>query len=352
MEKSYLLKALDMAGARRGFTAPNPAVGAVVVKNNEIIATGCHWAAGLPHAEREALDKAAAKAEGADLYISLEPCCHWGKTAPCTDAIIARKIARVFYACSDPNPRVAGRSAAILKNAGISVTYLPLVEAQQFYRSYLHWTKTHKPFVTAKLALSQDGKIAGHNGQPVKITGAALDKITHQRRFHSDAILTTVKTVNLDDPKLNVRLGGQPTAKPIYILDRKLQIKEDLQIYHTAKQICLLHGPNVDEFRLETLRRKGLRCVPIDSQGDQLNLQAVLYTIGEHGIHDLWVEVGRKCLQSMLEQKLLNQMLLYVTDKVLGGDAYPGLSVDVFIKEAKFHQWQQIDEAQLCNIEY
>src|SRR3990167_7826390 len=205
----YLNEALVLAKKRRGFCAPNPSVGAVIVKNRKMIGSANHWAAGYFHAERQALMEIGKKAKGASLYVTLEPCCHWGKTPPCTDIIIHSGIKKVFYAARDPNPIISGKGIQILKSAGILCEQIKLPAIDLFYQSYYYWTQHHLPWVTAKLAMSLDGKIAGPQGEPVSLTGAQLNTFTHQSRRESDAILTTVNTIIHDDPQMNVRLHDE-----------------------------------------------------------------------------------------------------------------------------------------------
>ena len=353
MEKIFLLKALNLAKIRKGFTSPNPAVGAIVVKNNTVIGSGHHWAVGHPHAEQEVLTQLAGKAEGAELYVTLEPCCHWGKTPPCTDLIKKYKIAKVYFGFCDPNPQVAGRSSMILANAGIQSIHVPIPEIDRFYRSYYYHLKHRRPWVTAKLAISLDGKIAGQNGMPVKLTNSAINKITHAKRLSADAILTTAKTVNMDNPQLNVRLGQKQVAKPIYMLDSQLSLKDHLQIYQTAAQITLFHSKTANINRREQLTRRGIQCVEIAEDKQGLRLSEALYYIGKEGKQELWVEAGSQCLQSLLQHNLVNNVVLYIANKQLGEDAYPAcLEQNELLAKSKSCQWQQIDSDLMCEIDY
>jgi diaminohydroxyphosphoribosylaminopyrimidine deaminase/5-amino-6-(5-phosphoribosylamino)uracil reductase len=220
----YLRKALELAKIHRGFCSPNPSVGAVIVRSGLVVAAGYHTAAGQAHAEIDALRKLPdGGARGATIYITLEPCCHFGRTPPCTDAIKKSGLKRVVYGYRDPNPVMSGKSEAALTTVGIICEHIHLPEINNFYSSYQHWHLTKKPFITAKIALSLDGKIAGKNSEPVRITGAALNELTHYSRKKSDAILTTSVTILQDDPQMNVRSSGQVYAKPLYILDSKLR---------------------------------------------------------------------------------------------------------------------------------
>jgi diaminohydroxyphosphoribosylaminopyrimidine deaminase/5-amino-6-(5-phosphoribosylamino)uracil reductase len=233
-DSHYLCAALTQAQVNRGFCSPNPAVGAIIVKDHKVLATGFHLGPGTHHAEVDAIKKLSpAETAGATIYISLEPCCHFGRTPPCTDALIQAGIKRVVYGYEDPNPLVKGKSQSLLQAANISCDYLPIAEIDAFYQSYSHWHLTKMPFITAKIALTLDGKMAGKLGQPIAITGPALQEFTHQSRKLSDAILTTAETILKDDPQLNIRLKNTIFTKPIYILDRQLKVSPEARIFST-----------------------------------------------------------------------------------------------------------------------
>lgn len=311
----FLKKALRLAQAQRGFCAPNPAVGTLIVDANEnILAEGTHQGYGFPHAEIEAL-KQINNAKGASLYVTLEPCCHHGKTPPCTDAIIEAGIAEVFYSYQDPNPVVSGKGAIALKKAGVKCQQIVLPEINQFYQSYQYWHENKKPFVTAKIALSLNGKIAGAKGQPLALTGKALQKLTHIKRKMSDAILTTAKTIHFDNPRLNVREEQEVIAKPIYILDSHLTFDPNAIIFKTAKSITLFHSTQCSLSTIAALTSLGIRCVPINQDKYGLSLQEIILQIGADGIHDLWVEVGGKCLSSFINEQQLQKLILYIAPK-------------------------------------
>ena len=212
-----LLHAASLIAAQsyKGFTDPNPAVGAVVVKNGEVVSVGAHQQAGLPHAEVMAL-RDISDASDAVLYVTLEPCCHHGKTPPCTDLIIAKNIKQVYFAYLDPNPEVAGNGCAQLLRAGVACEQLPIPEVDLFYREYAHWVKKQRPWVTAKIAVTADGFIAAAGGAPLAITGDQAQQYTHLRRKHSSALMTSAQTIINDDPAFNVRLGGEYIKKPCW----------------------------------------------------------------------------------------------------------------------------------------
>lgn len=348
MHKKFLNEALTLAARRRGFCAPNPAVGAILVKNQVIIGQGHHWAAGHPHAELEAIAEAGEQAKGATLYVTLEPCCHWGKTPPCTDAIIAHGIKEVYFGYADPNPLVAGKTINLLANAGIPCQQIALAEIDTFYRSYAYWMNTKKPWVTAKLALSLDGKIAYANGHPAQITGPELQQMTHRYRLATDAILTTGRTLNCDDPQLNVRLNQEIIAKPVYVLDRTLSLKSSLQIFNTASALTLFYHPAmVDPTKLKFFQQQNIRCLPISDLADVFTL------IGEDGKHDVWVEAGGVCFNALWQQRLLHRALFYISLKTLGHDGLAAFQqAHDFMQYAKMCRWHQIGNDVMAELEF
>lgn len=333
---SYLLKALELAQKRRGFCAPNPAVGAVVVKNGKIIGEGYHWAVGYPHAEVEALKSLSESARGADLYVTLEPCCHHGRTPPCTDLIIEQGLKAVYYGFRDPNPVVSGRGEALLKAANIDCQYISIDEINAFYRSYNYWTQHHRPWITAKIALSQDHKIAGPEGKPVNITGPELQLFTHQQRYCSDAILTTINTVLADDPQLNVRINNAIFTKPIFVLDSQLRFPLKAKLYETAEKLTIFHASTADKKQREKLEALGVTCIemPNDSQG--LQCVEIFNYLGHQGFHDVWVEAGGKLFRYLYGKSLMNQAIVYLSSRVLGEKACPAvIHLEQLAKNAK-----------------
>ncbi len=348
----YLAQALSLAKIRRGFCSPNPSVGAVITLDNKVLATGYHMAAGAPHAEVDALQKLSMRAQGTTIYITLEPCCHFGKTPPCTDALIQAGIKRVVYGYTDPNPKVAGQSASLLQDKGIICDYMPSPDISAFYVSYNHWQQKKEPFVTAKIALTLDGKIAGKSGERIQITGKALQEVTHASRKAADAILTTVKTIIQDDPQLNARLTHETFAKPIYVLDSQLSLPHTAAVIKTAKSLILLHAKDADTMRQQQLIKWGIRCIPVDENKDGLDLKKVIQQIGQDGIHDLWVEAGGKCFSTLIAQKLLQRAYIYVAPQWLGeGQAAFGNDFSLDLGTCEIH-WEQFGSDALCDIRW
>ena len=308
---AYFLKcALTIAEERRGFCAPNPSVGAVIATEAGIVATGRHERCGADHAEAAALEDARNRGltdlSQATIYVTLEPCCHHGRRPPCTMAIERAGIRRVVYGYGDPNPLVSGKGAKWLSRQGIVTTPLYLPEICEFYKSYRDWTETKRPFVTFKMAISQNGKLAGHSGTPITISGEECRIFTMEQRRKSDAILTTIQTALHDNPRLNVRIGTQEIAKRVYLLDRRARTQETLKLFQTAEELIVIHSPNAPAERIAELQKMRARCTRADDLDETLSL------IGSQGVHDLWVEGGATLLREMVKQQLIHRLILYV----------------------------------------
>lgn len=354
MHTFFINKALELAKLRRGFCSPNPSVGAVIVKDNKIISEGYHWANGYPHAEVEALNKLDDEAHGATVYVTLEPCCHKNKkTPPCTDLLIQRGIKQVFYSYQDPNPQVAGLGEKILKNANIHCEYLVDTEVTKFYQSYHYWWQTQKPFLTAKIALSLDGKIAGFNSQQVAITGEAAKYFTHQQRKLNDAILTSAKTISSDDPLLNVRLDDTVYGKPVYILDRQLSTTLTARIFTTATAVTIFHDKNINAEKLQPFHEKKIRCIPITARSNNLALSEIIEFIGKDGVHDLWVEAGGQLFTNLVSEKLLQRAFIYIAPRSLGKKAQTAFEQEFTLLDEKSHcHWFGLGQDAVCQIEF
>lgn len=348
---SYLKQALEFANIKRGFCFPNPSVGAVVVdQNNQILSTGYHAGPGLAHAEIIALQNLKNQ-KPHTIYVTLEPCCHWGRTPPCTEALIKAGVKRVVFGFRDPNPLVNGQGQSILQTSGIQTDYISLPEIDLFYQSYRHWHLTKKPYVTAKIALSLNGAIAGQKGERIQITGKELHCFTHMHRKLTDAILTTIDTILTDDPQLNARCENNCYAKDLYILDTHLRTPKTAAIFHTAKSITLFHASNASLVNKQTLIEQGARCISIDNSINGLNLNQILDLIGQDGVHDLWVEAGGKCFSSFVKEKLLQKALIYIAPRWLsaGKIAFPeGIS----LADAQNIHWQSFGNDALCEIHW
>ncbi|MBI1862393.1 MAG: bifunctional diaminohydroxyphosphoribosylaminopyrimidine deaminase/5-amino-6-(5-phosphoribosylamino)uracil reductase RibD [Deltaproteobacteria bacterium] len=344
MDAKYLKLALEEALKRKGFTAPNPAVGAVVVRNGEFVAAGTHWERGKPHAEVDALLKAGARAQGATLYVTLEPCNHQGLTPPCTERVLESGIQRVVYAFSDPNPHVKGGGTLRLRENGVVVERLALPEIDAFYQSYARWVTTGRPTVHLKLAMTLDGKIAGPDGRREKISGPAFDEFSHLNRRRSDAILTTAQTILNDNPRFDVRAPVEPCRKRVYVLDSELRLlpRPDLNVFSHAKELVIFHrGP-------EERSRDRARLVAVPRCDDAMDLVTTLKTIGQEGVHDLWVECGARLTQRLWSLDLVDEMIIAVAPKFLGPDALaaPG---DLSFTGREV-QWRILGDDAICTV--
>lgn len=315
-DRKYLLQALDLAARRKGSTSPNPAVGAVVVKDGKILSVGVHEGAGLPHAEVDALEELGEEARDATIYVTLEPCCHFGKTPPCTDLLINKKLKRVVYGFGDPNPKVAGKGAKKLQEAGMTVEYLHFNPIEEFYRTYAYWTKTGNTWMTGKIALSKDEKVSGEKGAPVKITGTKADEYTHYRRGQADVLLTSLATLKTDNPRMDVRLELFTSKKPVWVLDRELKFSFDYQLMTTARSITLVYGKSVDSKHIDKFKRVGIDCVGLGEQNNRLNISELAFELGKKGYHEAWCEFGPRLFSSFAEEKAWQEFILYRSPQV------------------------------------
>jgi len=316
-EDQFLKMAFELAQARRGFTAPNPAVGAVLVKKDQVIASGSHWGSGHPHAEIEAIRMAKERGHdlrGTTLYVTLEPCCHFGKTPPCTDAIIQNGIKKVVYAFGDPNPLVNGRGSQILKEAGIETARKTISEIESFYAPYSFWTQNKKSWMTGKLALTADGFTAGLNEERLQISGEEAYRNTHLRRRFADAILTSLKTVKKDDPQLTSRLEDE-VDRSVFILDKNLEFHRGFQLAKKPEKVFLLHLSTEDKSRKNQLESGGFQCIEVAEENGQIALESLPHFFGEKGFHEVWVELGVTVFHEFIKKQLFQEVVLYRSKK-------------------------------------
>lgn len=290
MDHHYMKMAIDLAKSAKGQTAPNPAVGAVIVKNNEVAGLGAHLKAGEPHAERHAPQMAGEKAKGAVMYVTLEPCSHYGKTPPCADAVIDAGIRKVFVASSDPNPKVAGRGIHKLKEAGVEVIEgFMKEEGDRINREFFHFIKTKKPYVTLKSATSIDGKIATKTGESKWITGEEARKDVHMLRHRNDAILVGVNTVLADDPLLTTRLDGGGRNPVRIILDRRLRTPAEAGIVKDkSAPTWIITAKGAPQEKKDLLSGAGVKIIEMES--NEIIISELLAILGEHEITSLLVE--------------------------------------------------------------
>lgn len=314
----FIKEALAEARKRRGYTYPNPAVGAVIVSNDQVVGRGMHWAAGQPHAEVEAL-RGVREAAGATLVVTLEPCCHFGKTPPCTDLIQEKKISRVVYAHADPNPQVSGKGAQILRDAGIEVFHIQDPEVEDFYRSYDFWTRQQRTWLTAKLALTKDFGTRGESGERLFISGPEANAYTHKRRSEADVLVTSESTIRVDNPSFTVRLDNQVIRKPICILDREFRCSMGSDIVKNALQTIWVGDHNRIEIgKQRFLGGRGL-VLGLESSEKLLRLEGLSSLLAQQGFHEAWIECGAQLFSELVKNQWVHEVVLYVSKKMAGG---------------------------------
>lgn len=344
--QSYLEQTVDLAQSRLGTTNPNPAVAALIVNGGKVIATGVHQAAGLPHAEVLALQNLSKQDLSlAMLFVSLEPCCHHGRTPPCTDAIIASGIKQVYYAHHDQNPEVAGNSRAILRDAGVEAHYVALDSAKHLYRYYDFWRALQKPWLTAKLAVSRDGCYRSLSGKPLAITGDACNRLTHQQRQQHDAIISTYSTILNDDPRLSVRIDRATRKKPVVVLDRLLRISSNAQLLETAEPLIVVHDKFTDTQQVTARFNGHVELLALDFSSMQTMWQQLLSELALRGYHSIWVEAGAILFRWLWQQCLLQDAYLYVGNTVVGNRQCSAQMAPLLSDEqwASMH-WSQFDD--------
>ena len=316
----YMLRAIELAKRGIGFTAPNPLVGAVIVKNGKIIGEGYHKKCGDLHAERNAFASLCESAEGGDIYVTLEPCCHFGKTPPCTQAIIENKIARVFIGSRDPNPLVSGKGAAVLREHGIEVFEDFLrEECDKLNPVFFKYITTKTPYVVLKYAMTIDGKIASYTGKSKWITDEPARQHVHKLRGYYSAVLAGIGTVLADDPMLNCRLEN--AHQPLRVIaDSKLQIPLDCKICRTAKDyptmaVCV----KADKEKKDALEKLGVHVVEIQEKDGHVDLKALMKLLGEMEISSVLIEGGGDINESAVQSGIIDHVYAYIAPKILGG---------------------------------
>ena len=344
--EQYMQQALVLAKTAMGHTSPNPMVGCVVVKNGKLVASGCHERYGEFHAERNALTRCKEDLTGADLYVTLEPCCHQGKTPPCTDIIIERKIGRVFVGALDPNPKVDGGGIKILREHGIEViTGILEQECLALNEIFFHYITTGLPYVAMKYAMTLDGKIASANGDSKWVTGEKAREHVHFLRKKYSAILAGIDTVLADDPLLNCRT--EEGVDPIRVIcDSHLRLPMDSQIVKTAGKIRTIAAyTDAEEETKKKLESTGVELLQISEKNGHVDLEKLIRTLGEKKIDSILVEGGGNIHGSLLQTGLVNRVYAYIAPKLIGGkNALPPVGGDGIekMKDAVVLQNQEI----------
>jgi len=320
--------ALDEARKAHGRTSPNPAVGCVIVKNGRVIARGHHRRAGLPHAEVEALRVAKKKAKGATLYVNLEPCCHEGRTGPCTEAVLAAGVKEVVVGMRDPNPLVNGKGLRILEKAGVKVRLGVLEhECRRLNEAFARWITSGRPHVTLKAAVTLDGRIApaAWDDAPRWITGDEARAEAHRLRDVSDAILVGAGTVLADDPLLTTRLKGRAGRTPRrVVLDARGRVPETARVLAPvdgAAPTTVFLGHDVPRAREEALARAGAEVVRLDTRENAFSIAAVLEALRERNVTSVLVEGGAEVFTAFLRARLVDRVRVFVAPALYGDAA-------------------------------
>ena len=324
-KEEYMRRALELARKGEGHTSPNPMVGCVVVKDGRIISEGYHEKYGEFHAERNALTRCTEDTAGADLYVTLEPCCHQGKTPPCTDIIIEKKIARVFVGSMDSNPLVAGKGVQILRDHGIYVEPGILdAECRKLNEVFYHYIATKTPFVVMKYAMTLDGKIACATGDSKWVTGEIARTQVHRMRGRYRGIMVGIGTVLADDPMLNCRVEGG--VDPVRIIcDSNLHIPTESQIVKTASDIETIVACSQEALeserkqeKIRRLKEAGIQIIGTEG-AHGVNLMELMKKLGGQNIDSILLEGGGTLNASALEDGIVNKVYAYIAGKLIGG---------------------------------
>lgn len=314
----YMARALQLAEKGRQTTQPNPRVGCVIVRDGEIVGEGFHERAGEPHAEVHALRMAGDKARGADVFVTLEPCSHFGRTPPCADGLLAAGVRKVWAAMQDPNPEVAGKGLERLRAAGVEVECgLMQAQAQALNRGFVMRMTRGRPFVTLKLAASLDGRTAMANGESQWITSEAARTDVHRLRAEAGAVLTSSATVLADDPELTVRHVETSRQPDRIVLDSRGRVSAKAKVWNEgARRILLTAQP-------QAAMPAGVEVAQLDRDGEYFSLGAAMYELGRLKINEVLVECGPTLAGLLLQAEVVDELVLYLAPSLLGDMARP-----------------------------
>ena len=327
-DQYYMNLALDLARKSEGQTNPNPLVGAVIVKSGKVVAKGYHEKAGLPHAEAIALNKAGTKARGADLYVNLEPCCHHGRTPPCTEAIISAGIKRVILGIRDPNRLVNGRGIRFLRKQGVEVVIGVLRrDCHKINEHFIKYITTGRPWVILKSAASLDGKIATRTGDSKWITGSKARAYAHRLRSRVDAILVGAETVRMDDPQLTVRPKKKGMRNPVRIIvSGKGSISTSAKIFNNAhkERVIYVANASLPLVRKKKLQKIGVEVLLVKYRKKKVDLPLLMDALGKMKITSIMIEGGSEISGNALKEKLVDKLIYFLAPKIIGGKNAPG----------------------------
>lgn len=332
----FMKRALELALLRKGLTHPNPTVGCVIVKDGEIVGEGYHERAGMPHAEVVALEKAGEKARGSTMYVTLEPCTHFGRTPPCTDAIIRAGLRRVVIATLDPNPLVSGKGVERLKSAGIEVEVGVLEEeARRLNEDFFTYITQKRPYITLKWAQSVDGSLATRTGDSRWITSEEARNFSHRLRAEATAVLVGISTALRDNPRLTVRAFTWERQPLRVVLDPELRISEDSQLLNTQEAPTIIFTASEKKEKIKWLEDRGVRVLFAPVREGKLDLREVLRELYFLEVMHLLVEGGPLTLTSFIKENLFDRLWVFVGPVLIGeGKRIGDIGVE-FLKDAR-----------------
>lgn len=324
MDNKYMKRALELAKKGAGYTNPNPLVGAVIVKDERIIGEGYHKVYGSHHAEVNAFLNAAEDVKGATMYVTLEPCSHYGKTPPCTKAIVEKGIKKVIIGLKDPNPLVAGKGIKILEDAGIEViTGVLEEEGRRLNEIFLKYITTKLPFCIMKTAMTLDGKVATHTNASKWITGALSRRYVHELRHRVAGIMVGIGTVLTDDPSLTARLEDGKGSDPIRIVvDSSARISLEARVLNlqSDKRTIMAVTEKADKAKLKALEEKGAEIIITPSKGGKVDLSLLMKELGERKIDSVLLEGGSELNYAALEEGIVDKVNAFIAPKIIGGN--------------------------------
>ena len=325
-DERWMKRALRLAEKGRGRTSPNPMVGAILVKKDDVVGQGYHAKAGEAHAEIIALLRAGEEAKGATLYINLEPCTHYGKTPPCAPQVIKAGVKRLVIGMEDPNPLVGGKGIKALKKAGLDVRVGILErECRRLNEAFCKYILEKEPFVTLKVAATLDGKIATRGGDSKWISGEDSRRFVHKLRDQVDGVLVGIGTVLTDDPLLTTGIKGGRDPYRI-VLDSRLKIPEEARVIGDfPARVVIAATELAPEDKIDRLAKRGVRIMTLPSKEGRVDVKSCLFKLGEIGITSLLVEGGSRVNGSFLDEGLIDKLLLFLSPKVIGDFQAPGI---------------------------
>ena len=326
-DRMWMRRALELAACARGRTSPNPMVGALLVRDNQLVGEGFHAYAGSDHAEVAVLREAGPAARDATLYVSLEPCCHYGRTPPCVEQVLQAGVRRVVAACEDPNPAVSGKGIAALRAAGLLVDVGVLAEeASRLNEAFFTHVRTGRPFVTLKVAASLDGKIATRTGDSRWISGESARRRVHQLRNEVDAVLVGIGTVLRDNPLLTTRLGIADQRDPIrVIVDNLARCPLRAKVVNRASTAptILAVAQMAPRTKLEALKNEGVQVIVVENSPRRVSLERLMEALGKRGILSVMIEGGAEINASALREGIVDKVLVFLAPILIGGKSTP-----------------------------